>query len=205
MSRTTFGHAIAAVLLLGCCSRERGTMPTPTHFLSVHELQVIGGAAASKRLPDEDADTFPIPLWTDDGLVILVMYFKEGGPPGQRVVYPPHYVMYLDGETGKVLRFKPCKPEDLGIHAPIKPVPGVDVDPTMPADEYIRKSDRFFTLSPDVWRAYAAGSTKVSPAVAAEVKEYVDIFRSIVKKEEAPFYVAASPHYFTWLFAVASH
>jgi hypothetical protein len=179
-------------------------MSTPTHFIPAQEIRRIAGSTSGAVLPDEDADTFPIPVRADGGVVILVMYYKELGPPERRVVHPPHYAMYLDGETGKVLRFWAVTPDELGIRPPLPPVPGVGIDRTMSVEEHIRRRERFFDLSPDLWRAYAAGGTGVDPAVAAAAREYLDLFSTITKKEVAPFYVAASPAWFEWLRSVAA-
>jgi hypothetical protein len=177
-------------------------MPTPTHFIPAEEIRRIAGSTSSAVLPDEDADTFPIPLRADGGVVILVMYYSETGRPGRRVVHLPHYAMILDGETGKVLRFWAVTPDELGIRAPLTPVPGAGSDPAMPVEERIRKRDRFLAISPDLWRAFAAGGK--DPATAAAAREYLDLFLSLTKKEVAPFYVAASPAWFEWLRSVAA-
>lgn len=68
----------------------------------------------------------------------------------------------------------------------------------------MRYTKRFLALSPELWKAYAAGGTKVAAPVAAAAREYLDIFRKIIGKEVASFYLAASPLYFDWLRAVAA-
>ncbi len=195
--------AFVAAVLFGC-SHGREIMSTPTHFISADEIRRIAGSTSAAVLPDEDADTFPIPVRVGGGVVILVMYYKETGRPGQRVVHPPHYAMHLDGETGKVLRFWAVTPDELGIRTPLTPVPGAGTDPAMAVDERIRRRDRFLALSPDLWKAFAAGSKQVDGAVAAAAREYLDIFLTITKKEVAPFYVGASPAWFEWLRSVAA-
>lgn len=179
-------------------------MPTPTPTVSAEEIQRIAGATSTAVLPDEDGQTFPIPVRVDGRVVILVMYFHVLGPRHRQVVELPYYAMHLDRETGKVLRFWLVTPDELGIRAPLEPVAGAHDDPSVPWQEYVRRRERFLALSPDLWTAFAAGGTRPSPAVAAAAREYLDLFLAIATEAVAPYYPAASPAFFQWLHAVAA-
>ncbi|OQW91960.1 MAG: hypothetical protein BWK78_03095 [Thiotrichaceae bacterium IS1] len=175
------------------------TMPTTTQFKSAHELREIEGATASAVLPDETAETVPIPQKTNQGMVILVMYYNWVGQPNRYTVLPPHYAMQMEPVTGKVLRFWSCRPLELGIRIPTTPVKGAGISPNMTSDEFFEKRQRFLDISAEVWQAYASGKTKFDSIIRTIVQEYENLFLQITKEEVAPFYVAASPDFFKWL------
>lgn len=178
-------------------------MTVPSQFLPAEEIQKHAGAAAASVLPDEDAETLPVPVREGGALVLLIMYFREKGRPGRRVVTPPHHAMHLDPATGKVLRFWATAPEDLGIELPTTPVPGAGVDPKMTSDAFVAKRRRLLELSPELWRAFAQGGS-LDAATRALVQEYHALFLQITKKEVAPFYTGAAPDFFTWVRSAAS-
>ncbi|AUX35235.1 MULTISPECIES: hypothetical protein [Sorangium] len=173
-------------------------------FQSAHELRQIAGKTSGAVLPDEDADTLPIPVKVDGAVVILIMYYRERGRPGQRVVAPPHYAMHLDGRTGRVLKFWAVVPEDLGINDPSAAVEGVGIPPGMSSDDFFQKRERLLAISPDVWAAYARGAAPTDPAVRPLASEYWSLFSQITKREVAPFYLQASPDFFAWIRAATS-
>jgi hypothetical protein len=174
-------------------------MSAETKFKSAEELRVIAGKASGRAIPDELGDTYPIPHRTGNGLVILIMYYMEMGPPTKRVVHPPSHAMHLDPVSGKVLRFWACKPEELGIEPPLDPVAGAGIRPGMQWEELVQKRDRFLAISPQVWEAFAAGNTNPDPATKLIVQEYWKLFLELHKAEVAPFYLAAAPDFFGWL------
>jgi hypothetical protein len=174
-------------------------MPTATRFKSAHELRNIAGAAARRVLPIEIADTLPVPHRTGDRLVILILFYRESGPPNRRVVELPNHAMHLDPITGKVLRFWACRPEDVGIETPLKPVEGATIPPGMTGGEFFQKRERFLSVSPQVWEAFDSGATKLDSATTAVIREYWRLFLEITKSEVAPFYVAAASDFFGWL------
>jgi hypothetical protein len=173
-----------------------------TAFVPAQEIRRIAGRMSGAVLPDEDADTLPVPIRTDKGVALLVMYYRESGPPDQREVDLPHYAMHLDGETGKVLRFFACAPKELGIAPPLSPVPGADVDPAMDGLAFFHTRERLLDLSPALWAALASDA-EVDASTAEAAKEYLAIFLRITKAEVAPFYLAAAPDFFEWLHSAA--
>jgi len=179
-------------------------MSSTTPFQPAHELQRIAGKTSGAVLPDEDADTLPIPVKVDGDVLILIMYYRERGRPGQRVVSPPHYAMHLDGRTGQVLKFWAVVPEDLGIHDPDAVVEGVGIAPGMSPDDFFKKRERLLAISPDVWSAYARGAAPTDPAARPLASEYWTLFAQITKREVAPFYFQASPDFFHWVRAAGS-
>ncbi|MCP3952594.1 MAG: hypothetical protein GY697_10325 [Desulfobacterales bacterium] len=174
-------------------------MADPISFKSAHEMVEIQGSVSAQELPVEVANTLPIPKKTESGLVILIIYYNETGPHGQRVVHPPHYAMTLDPATGDVLRFWACRPDDLGIVAPLKTLPGAGITPGMTGNEFFHLRLRFLDISAAVWQAYASGATQFEPQLQKLIAEYWQLFLRITKKEIAPFYAMSSPDYFQWL------
>jgi hypothetical protein len=173
-------------------------MSTPTTFQSAEQFRRAAAATAASVLPDEDAETLPVPVKVDGGVAVLIMYYRESGPPDHRTVAPPHHAMHLDGGTGKVLRFWSTDPDELGIAQPTAPVPGVDYDRKMIAGEFVTKRKRLLEISSDVWNAWASGNG-VDAAAKELAAEYWALFSVITKKEVAPFYVQASPDFFQWV------
>jgi hypothetical protein len=195
---------VLVVMASGSCAPRGGAMSANNHFLSADELRKIAGATSGAVLPDEDADTLPVPHKdADHGLVILVLYYRESGPPRQRTVKPPHHAMFLDPRSGKVLRFWACRPEDLGIEMPPKPVPGAGIPAGMTSEEFLTKRQRFLDISPAVWEAFASGATELPNNIRSLIEEYKSLFLQITKAEVAPFYVEAAPDFFGWLEQVA--
>lgn len=179
-------------------------MSAQSTYKSAHEVRTIVGSVTAAVLPDETASTLPIPKRTESALVIQVLFYRESGPPGNRKVSLPHYAMYLDPVTGKVLRFWAIHPQDVGITEPLQAVPGAGIDPpTMTGMEFFHLRQRLLDISAGVWGAYASGRTDFDDATRAVIREYEGIFLRITKKEVAPFYVMSSPHFFTWLRTVS--
>jgi hypothetical protein len=195
------------LLALACGHAGKGDKPmtVPSKFLSAQEIQEHAGAAASTVLPDEVAETFPVPVRAGDGVALLILFYRELGPPALRVVNPPDHAMRVDPATGKVIRFWAATPEELGIQQPITPVPGAGVDPRMPVDQLMASRKRFLDISADVWRAFAqSGGAPPDSATRPLVKEYYDLFLHLTKKEVAPFYVGGAPDFFSWVRSAAS-
>jgi hypothetical protein len=173
-------------------------MNQPHAFLSVGEIRKIAGRASSGALPDEDADTVPVPVKWENEIALLIMYYREVGPPGKRVVHPPHYAMYLEGSTGKVLHFGGTSPQRLGILDPDRLIPGVGLDIPV-VDEFVKKRDRLFAISPELWTAYAEGIPATTPGVRPMAQEYWKLFMKVTPPQVAPFYLQAAAGFFAWL------
>jgi hypothetical protein len=174
------------------------------HFLPTQEILTILGKHSITKEGGSDDETFPIPVRIGSRVVLLVMYFKVSGRPGNSEIHPPHHAMHIDGETGQILRFWATKPEELGIVGPLKPVPGLGGEELEPVPGQLEKLDFRNAHSPEVWAAYAAGRTDVDPATAATVKKYRDTFFATTMDRIVPLYLAASPDYFQWLSTVAA-
>jgi hypothetical protein len=174
-------------------------MPQAENFLPAERIRELAGAAASKALPDELAETLPVPIRVNGVVELLIMFYRETGPPGQRTVNPPDYAMRLDPFTGKVIRLWSCEPEDLGIVDPNAFVEGVGVRPAMGWKEFTTMRKRFLAISPLVWQAWAGGSAGNDPATRELAREYRDLFRAITVGRVAPFYVQAAAPFFSWL------
>jgi hypothetical protein len=174
-------------------------MAAADQFKSAQELRKEAGAVASGVLPDEVADTLPVPHRDGSGLIILILYYRESGPPNRRVVRPPDHAMHLDPVSGKVIRFWACRPEDLGIEKTVKPVEGAGIRPGMTSQEFFEKRERFLDISPQVWHAFASGSSQFDASTETLLREYYRLFLEITKAEVAPFYAAAAPDFFGWL------
>ena len=108
----------------------------------------------------------------------------------------------LDPKTAAVVRFAAVTPEELGLHPPLDPVPGVNCDMSdIPA--YLAKRGRFFDLSPGVWEAFERSATSADTATDADVKEYWGLFLQLVHPEIAPYYTGAAKDFFDWARAIA--
>ncbi len=171
-----------------------------TQFMSAPELRDVAGSVARRVLPVEAAETLPVPRRDPkEGLVIVILYYRESGSPGKRVVKLPDHAMYLNPVTGKVLRFWAIEPEELGIETPLRPVPGAGVPADMPKMDFVEKRQRFLDISPAVWEAFASQASDYPPNVLAMIRDYRSLFLQTTKAEVAPFYVQAAPDFFRWL------
>jgi hypothetical protein len=175
-------------------------MYASTHFMSAHDLKKIATKTAEEVLPDEDAQSLPFahkdPKY---GMVVMILYYRESGPPSKRVVNPPHHAMYLDPATGKVLRFWAATPDELGIETPVKPAAGPSARQGMPWQELFEKRQRFLDISPAVWEAFASGASQVPGETRAMLHDYRNLLFEITKPEVTPFYLEAAPDFFGWL------
>jgi hypothetical protein len=177
-------------------------MSSAPPFMSAQEIREIAGRTAAAVLPDEVAETMPVPRRKNDNVVLLIMYYTETGPPNKREVGLPHHAMELNPSSGDVLRFWACSPEELGIEPPLSPVEGADIPQGMTSDEFVEKRQEFLDISSRVWEAYYHGDTQVSGPTADLVKRYYALFLEITKKEVAPYYVAAAGDFFNWVKSV---
>lgn len=167
------------------------------------EIRRIAGAAASRALPDEIAETLPVPVRGGDGIVLVILYYPETGSPDDRTVHPPTHAMHLDPRTGGVLRFWRVTPEELGIRR-FNLVPGAGIPRGMTVDELISRRERVLDMSPRVWEAFSAGDDRPSAESRMLLGAYRDDFLAITKVEVAPFYVSAAPEFFNWLWKGSS-
>jgi hypothetical protein len=174
-------------------------MAAVDQFKSAQDLRREAGAVSAGVLPDEAAETLPVLHREGGRLTILILYYRESGPPNRRVVRPPDHVMYLDPVSGKVIRFSACRPEDLGIERSMKPVAGAGIRPGMTSQEFYQKRERFLDISPQVWHAFASGSSQFEASTQGVLGEYYHLFLEITKAEVAPYYVAAAPDFFGWI------
>lgn len=171
-------------------------------FVSMDQVREAAGRASSAVLPDEVGETMPVATRKQDGVQLLVLYFRVVGPPMRGKPTLPTHAMLLDPRTAKVIRFWKITPDELGLHAPLAPVPGVAADMSdMPA--FLDRRARFFAISPAVWEAFDENASAPSGEAAAQVKEYWDLFRTIVQPDVAPFYTGAAKDFFDWVRAIA--
>lgn len=171
-------------------------------FVSMDQVREAAGRAASAVLPDEVGDTMPVATRRPDGVQLLVLYHRVVGPPMRGKPTLPTHAMLLDPRTAKVVRFWKVTPDELGLRAPLAPVPGVGADMTdMPA--FLDRRARFFAISPDVWEAFEQNASAPSGETAAQVKEYWELFRTLVSADLAPHYVGAAKDFFDWVRAIA--
>jgi hypothetical protein len=193
-----------AVTTLGGGAIEATAAPPGAQFRPAAEIVEIAGRFSSSTLVDEFADTLPVPVLRDGKVRLLILYFLAGGPPGKRVFAQPGHAMLLDPASGRVLRFWPCKPEEVGIGPHPAPVEGAGIDPQMDRDTYIRVSDRLLAISPRVWELFAAGRVPREAGDRALVREYWSRLFSITPAEVAPFYTSAAPDFFRWVKAATA-
>ncbi len=78
----------------------------------------------------------------------------------------------------------------------VAPIEGFGLDPNMTSDEFWNLTDRFFEISPLVWKMYKNESTLKKMDI---IKEYHAIFRRIAKAPLIPYYEAVAPDLFDWL------
>lgn len=177
-------------------------MATP--YLSVEKLREAAGRAASAVLPDEAAETLPVVTRTEHhGLSVLIMFFKMSGrPPAPPTVSPPTHAVWLDPRTGKVQRFRACKPEDLGLTEPLPKVPGAGEGIMDGMEKFLERRDRFFELSPLVWAAFESDVVTLDEDMRETVAEYYALFLQIVIPEVAPFYTGGAADFFAWIATV---
>jgi hypothetical protein len=178
-------------------------MHDDVEFVSGEEARRAAGTAAAEVLARETASTLPVPLSSKQPGVLLVLYYKEFGPPAKRKVYPPHYAMHLDGRSARVLRFWACTPEEVGIVQPQAVVEGAGIRDGMTGEEFFEKRQRLLAISPQVWSAFARGVDGGDATVRDAAREYRTLFLEITKREVAPFYVQAAADFFRWVDRVA--
>lgn len=174
-------------------------MPIEPPFKPASEICVSAGRVAAAALPDEVAETLPIPRLKDGQFALLIMHYNESGPPGKRVVGLPHHATLINPQNAKVEEFWKCSPEELGIKGQLSKIDGVGIDPAMTSMQFVEKRKRFLEISAPVWEAYFRRDQKPDAATRLVIAEYVDLFGKITKAEVAPFYHAASPDFFRWL------
>ena len=186
-------------------------MATP--FLPVRTLKAAADRAAYSVLSIETAQTQPVPVKTEHGTSIQILYFTMSGrPPAAPKIGPPTHAMWLDGTSAKVQRFWATSPDDLGFPDPLPKVPGISGgdpgDPDIDAEDddesksFVVELERFQALSPEVWGAFAAGSTSVSAETRDRVSEYFQLFLSLTNPDVAPYYTCGAPDFFAWIHAV---
>ena len=182
-------------------------------FLSFQEIKAAAARAAYSVLPVEAASTHPVPTKTEFGISIQILYFTMSGrPPAPPRIGPVTHAMWLDGATAKVQRFRAITPDDLGFPDPLPEVPGalgdepgdtdVDADEDDLSKSFVAELDRFEEISPDVWAAFAAGSTSVGADTKSLVEEYYRLFLSLTYFKVAPYCTCGAPDFFAWIRAV---
>jgi len=189
-----FTAIICFAFLSGCID-----MPDVREIKSVMDLQESAGTAATAVLPDEVAETFPAPVRSDGHVYIQILYYREVGPPGKRVVHAPHYCMRLDPYTAKVVRFWACSPQEIGIGVNTQSISPPGIRDGMTAEEFTEKVERLSTLSPRVWELFFNNATPADPQTLAMLEEYRNLFLATHNKEQSKWVIGASREFFSWL------
>lgn len=178
-----------------------------TQFATAESIIHSAGSTASHVLPHGVAATYPVPIREAGRLALLIMYYRSVSRADlPRNIRPPHYAMYLD-ESGKVLRFFACTPDELGIREPKAAVRGVGDDYVglHGWEDLVRLRERFLAISPSVWKEFSeSGSAPPAGTTAPLAREYYSLFARLVQRDEAPFYLQAAREFFAWLSAALS-
>lgn len=182
---------------------QETNMPKFNAIKSAQEIRIAAGKAAAATLPDEAAETLPVPRCIDGEYVIQILYYRERGNPGNRRVEPPDHCMRLDPWSGQVLRFWGCTPSEIGIEQGMLGIPGAGFPIGMTAQEFIAKEERLVTISTSVWRAFFDGRVPTDATTLDLVREYRRLFLETNKAEVANYTVAAAPDFFQWLEAAS--
>jgi hypothetical protein len=174
-------------------------MTDPTRLKSAQELREIAGSIAAVSLPDEIADTLPVPRRVSGKRAVQILYYRESGPPERRRLTPPEQCLLLDAHSGQLLRFWACRPEELGILPTTPAVPGAGIRDGMTVDEYVEKEERLLAISRPLWQAFFEGAADEDAATRARALEYQQLFLETNDAEVAKFLVASAPDFFRWL------
>jgi hypothetical protein len=201
-SSLSFGLCLV-VALLGASHAEKSQMTNAKQLKTAEEIRLSAGKVASAVLPDEIAETLPVPKRTSGQLAVQILYYRESGRPGNRRVQAPEHCMLLDAESGKLIRFWACTAEELGIDRQSPVVAGAGVRPGMTAEEYSAREDRLLAISQPIWSAFFTGQTSEDSATRALAREYRQLFLESTKAEVAHFVVGAAGEFFKWLEATA--
>lgn len=146
------------------------------------------------------AMTLPLPIKIGQKLHIIIFFYKEGMRPGEEIVYPPHHKIAIGAATGNVIENTPVTPKNLGVTKdPNIATEGFGLDPSMTADEFWSLVDRFFEISPFVWKIYKTGLTRQSNRDLEVIREYNSIFHRIAKAPLIPYYEAVASDFLEWL------
>jgi hypothetical protein len=181
------------VMCCGCAASEKRKA-----VVDIDKVLESAGRAASAVLPDEVANTFPVPVLLGGRGLLQILYYRETGSPGQRIIHNPHYCMRLDPYTAQVVRFWPCEPHEIGgDEVPVVVPPGMPERLTV--EDFIKKQRRLASLSPEVIELYFDNVEQLDLPAVASVKEYYDLFFATHGKKQATFVVNAAPDFFRWL------
>lgn len=186
-------------LMMVACYETNQTMTNPKQLKTATEILTIAGKTASSILPDEAAETLPVPRRVNERFVIQILYYREFGSPGERRVEAPDHCMWLEPESGKVIRFWACALDELGIPNRPDAVPGAGIRPGMTAEEYTRNHERIAAISQSVWAAFIHGGIPDDPDTRRLAREYRRLVLETTKAEVAAYLVAAAPDFFRWL------
>ncbi|NLI82870.1 MAG: hypothetical protein GX443_14440 [Deltaproteobacteria bacterium] len=162
--------------------------------------EIVGIAIGASGISTGDAHTLPVPSKENSKLEIIMLLYREPTRRGDERIFPPHQMLAIDPMSGTVLRNLPCNPKMFGIDQTAHiPYVGFGLDPSMSAEVFWNKYDRFMEISSEVWKAYASGASNLSPQSTELVREYQEIFNMIGKKPLLPYYRAVAPDFFKWL------
>ena len=185
------------------CGAQRPMMTNSQDLKTARDIRELAGRVASVSLPDEMAETLPVPTRVSGTKAIQILYYSEVGRPDHRKVMPPEHCLLLDAESGALLRFWACRPEEFGMTSRPAAVPGAGISADVSVDEYIDKEDRVLEISLPVWREFFAGGVPDDPAMRELAREYRQLFLETTKAEVAPYVVGAAADFFQWLEAAA--
>ena len=178
-------------------------MPYTKEIKTAQEIRTVAGRAASSVLPDEAAETIPVPKRLDGKSFIQILYYRQVGSPGERKSQPPDHCMLIDPESGKVVRFWRCTPSEIGLDKAPPTIAGAGIQSGMTTEEYVANEERLLAISQPVWKAFFRGSVPDASDTRALVQEYRQLFQQTATAEEAAFTRAAAVEFFQWLDTVA--
>jgi len=154
-----------------------------------------------KRLPDEIAYSYPIPLKNHH--VAVYGYMLIGKPPDMPKVAPPRYFLEATFPSGQVVQFRSLDPHQLGVPLPDGRTLGQVQFPSeyllITPDEFNRREEEFQHLYSRAMIAYFQNH-QLDEKSAKQVLAQLRVFG---KAPLFPLFRATNPDFFSWLEANA--
>jgi hypothetical protein len=165
--------------------------PMETWYNTVHK-------GTMKHMPIEAALSFPIPLKTEDRLVLAAFYYgtRPGNGLGQGTTLPPIAKIVAEYPSGRLIKYLRKSAAHLfpGISVPEELGPLVTQKISPAERTSVRKA--LFALYPTVIEAYTAGN-KID-----QREQFFKLFTSLIAPGLMPFYQALNLDFFVWLSGV---
>jgi len=170
---------------------------------SYSDLMRYGRMHVMDKVPEQSRQSLPVPVRVNGGLRVAFFYAPAQMMPGVNRLTPPHFVSWLDPNTGALLELRAVTPKDFGqAHGPNDLIGEYRLPEGVTPNQYMAERERLFGLYSNLVPAWMSGA---QPGAEHRLlaQEFLRSFGAVSEPPLIPYYHALGKEFFQWVRAAA--